>query len=76
MPFKLPSLPGKSEQKSNPWTFLIILWSKKPYLVITSSLSGEELQVESCLGFLVLFSSQNQSQKKEEVRVLEPSRVS
>lgn len=57
MPFKLPSLPGKSEQKANTLKFPIILQSLKPYLVITSSLTREEQQVRSYLGFIVPLSS-------------------
>lgn len=57
MPFKLLSLPGKPEQKKSSLKFPVILQSLKPYLGITSNLSGEEPQVGSYLGFIVPLTS-------------------
>lgn len=74
MPFKLLSLPGKPEQKKSSLKFPVILQSLKPYLGITSNLSGEEpLFGIYCATY---FYRQNQSHKKQEERILEPSRVS
>ena len=61
MPFKLPSPPGKSEQKANSLKFPIIWQSLKPCLVITSSLTGEEQRVGSYLGFIVPLTSRGKT---------------